>query len=192
MLAKVLDKRIADLRLAGRFETIAKAVGPTGALDWPQITAYRFIFTNGKATELHHDSGASVTMPEHVVITSAFRMAHGAHDLLTTCSLSMTTHQLAHFFDDGEGPKRSVLDTKGTMMKAMFEVQCDATSNGSSSSDQGHTAVVLANHAELKRKAALEKARASLASKPKKCARRITMLAGNVAEAPDPLQNTSS
>lgn len=192
LLAKVLDKRIGDLRLALRFDTVAKAVGPTGILDWSQITAYRFVFANGKATELQHDSGASVRMPDHVVITSAFRMAHGAHDLLTTCSLSMTTHQLAHFFVDGDGPKRSVLDKKGTMLKAMFDVQSEAQADSSSSASYGQSAVVLANHAELKRKAALEKARNALASRPKKCSRRITMLAGGGGAAePAPLQNAA-
>ena len=112
--------------LGGRLRSLPPgSIRPGCKLDWSEIGVFTLHFTDKKCVLLEHVSGAEGTLPEHIMITTAFVLIDNHSDMKAKVKCGKLEFYLKDFFDDGAGPHANPIGNKGAALVALAKEQED-------------------------------------------------------------------
>lgn len=155
--------------LVGNRLTILKdGITDDGRVDWRNHGCYKLTWSEqGRAVEVHHQTGTTATIPEHVTITKSFQMRENWSDRLANVHLDLkppVTYTLADFFGEGLGPNAPFAANKPAEAH-WLQLAEEAEVEAMTEERTAQRGSINANRCELddikreKRKAATQKAR---------------------------------
>lgn len=167
VLDELLKIRVAEVGAESVGSWVMKCVNMTDhTVDWAKGAVFTLVFEGEHARKVRHHSGVEVSNPQYIPLTQDFKIESPCNDQTCTAVRGASSCLLKSLFPEDSAPFQHMLDRKGKVManlvkQAVLEV-------GRKKSALGHSMdgdVELADHAKVRRTAALQKARKSLAAK---------------------------
>ena len=173
VLHRFLGRRLMQVgnRLVGFF---SKVVSAQGDVDFAKMPVYLCNWGAERLDSVKHISGAEAIVPRHVVITDKFKMINPHSDADASFSLPPSSQPVKDLFASDEGPNKFTVDKKGAALKLLADKakeEVDAEDNATRSGvveTSASDGTILESRPRQLKAAALERARAALASKPKR------------------------
>lgn len=105
--SRMLSSRATQL--GDRLRGLDEHISANGVVKWGAGDCYHFSWNeHGVATECRHIGGKVVPLPQHVVITKAFKLIDNFSDLGANVALPLVTHVLHSLFPRDEGANRFI------------------------------------------------------------------------------------